>query len=177
MILDCARHSDSHERVGWIDSSWTNRSRALRQPASPPLRRLRSPTPPPRLAGSSPRCGSSSCSGSRCGGKQPPSNGNLCPSNGSRRGLTLGENGSRRRAHYSVRASFLARIDVPGDTLTGKFTLEAADGRVVKYAPRYKLAFTLLNEDSATGSAVLSWDAHTLLAGERKGLQKRRFYL
>ncbi|CAL1699248.1 unnamed protein product [Somion occarium] len=30
--------------------------------------------------------------------------------------------------------------------------------RVVKYSPRYRLAFTLLNEDSATGKAAISWD-------------------
>ncbi|GAA5861588.1 hypothetical protein JCM3774_002637 [Rhodotorula dairenensis] len=42
--------------------------------------------------------------------------------------------------------------------------VDAADGRAVKFSPRYKLAFTLLNENSATGGAVLSWDAPSLLA-------------
>lgn len=30
--------------------------------------------------------------------------------------------------------------------------------RVVKYSPRYRLAFTLLNEDASSGQAALSWD-------------------
>ncbi|KAI0346662.1 hypothetical protein BDW22DRAFT_1352823 [Trametopsis cervina] len=30
--------------------------------------------------------------------------------------------------------------------------------RVVKYSPRFRLAFSLLNEDAATGRAVFSWD-------------------
>ncbi|KAI0355923.1 hypothetical protein OH77DRAFT_1511316 [Trametes cingulata] len=30
--------------------------------------------------------------------------------------------------------------------------------RVMKYSPRYRLAFTLLNEDAASGSAVMAWD-------------------
>lgn len=37
------------------------------------------------------------------------------------------------------------------------------DGRVVKFSPQYKLAFTLLNEDSTLGSAILDWDAPTLI--------------
>lgn len=30
--------------------------------------------------------------------------------------------------------------------------------RVVQYAPRYRLAFTLLNEDAAAGQAIHGWD-------------------
>ena len=41
---------------------------------------------------------------------------------------------------------------------------EEADSRVVKYSPHIKLVFSLLNQDSAAGSAVLSWDAHELLS-------------
>lgn len=44
-------------------------------------------------------------------------------------------------------------------------TSDQADGRAVKFSPRYKLAFTLLNEDSAAGGAVLAWDAQSLLTG------------
>ncbi|CCM04395.1 uncharacterized protein FIBRA_06571 [Fibroporia radiculosa] len=36
--------------------------------------------------------------------------------------------------------------------------------RVAKYAPRYRLAFTLLNEDAASGTAALSWDVHASLS-------------
>lgn len=43
--------------------------------------------------------------------------------------------------------------------------IDEADGRAVKFSPRYKLAFTLLNEDSAAGGAVLAWDAQSLLTG------------
>jgi phosphatidylinositol glycan class S len=30
--------------------------------------------------------------------------------------------------------------------------------RVAQYSPRYRLAFTLLNEDGAAGRAISSWD-------------------
>ncbi|GAA6053086.1 hypothetical protein JCM3770_000377 [Rhodotorula araucariae] len=36
--------------------------------------------------------------------------------------------------------------------------------RVVKYSPHYKLVFSLLNQDSSAGSAVLTWEAHELLS-------------
>ncbi|GAA5989718.1 hypothetical protein JCM10908_000606 [Rhodotorula pacifica] len=49
-------------------------------------------------------------------------------------------------------------------SLSAASASDEADGRAVKFSPRYKLAFTLLNEDSAAGSAVLSWDAHSLLS-------------
>ncbi|KPV75322.1 uncharacterized protein RHOBADRAFT_14433, partial [Rhodotorula graminis WP1] len=38
------------------------------------------------------------------------------------------------------------------------------DSRVVKYSPHIKLVFSLLNQDSAAGGAVLSWNAHELLS-------------
>ncbi|GAA5909268.1 hypothetical protein JCM8208_005627 [Rhodotorula glutinis] len=41
---------------------------------------------------------------------------------------------------------------------------DEADSRVVKYSPHIKLVFSLLNQDSAAGGAVLSWDAHELLS-------------
>lgn len=41
---------------------------------------------------------------------------------------------------------------------------DKADSRVVKYSPHIKLVFSLLNQDSAADSAVLSWDAHELLS-------------
>ncbi|KZT07098.1 uncharacterized protein LAESUDRAFT_713904 [Laetiporus sulphureus 93-53] len=36
--------------------------------------------------------------------------------------------------------------------------------RVVSYAPRYRLAFTLLNEDAASDNAALSWDVRESLS-------------
>ncbi|GAA5958871.1 hypothetical protein JCM8115_000671 [Rhodotorula mucilaginosa] len=50
-------------------------------------------------------------------------------------------------------------------SLLASDTSDEADGRAVKFSPRYKLAFTLLNEDSAAGGAVLAWDAQSLLTG------------
>ncbi|KAI0806266.1 phosphatidylinositol-glycan biosynthesis class S protein-domain-containing protein [Irpex lacteus] len=47
------------------------------------------------------------------------------------------------------------------DTLTG-LLLPSTDSseslRVAKYSPTYRLAFSLLNEDAASGRAILSWD-------------------
>jgi hypothetical protein len=36
----------------------------------------------------------------------------------------------------------------------------------VQYSPRYRLAFTLLNEDAAAGQALVSWDAAGAIARE-----------
>lgn len=44
------------------------------------------------------------------------------------------------------------------------------DPRVAKFAPRYKLVFSLLNEDSTTGSALLEWEIQTLLNRELAAL-------
>jgi phosphatidylinositol glycan class S len=37
------------------------------------------------------------------------------------------------------------------------------DPRVVKFAPKYKLVFSLLNEDATTGEALYEWDAQGLI--------------
>ena len=37
---------------------------------------------------------------------------------------------------------------------------------VAKYSPRYRLAFTLLNEDAAAGRAIAGWDVELALARE-----------
>ena len=37
---------------------------------------------------------------------------------------------------------------------------------VAKYSPRYRLAFTLLNEDAAAGKAISGWDVEHALARE-----------
>lgn len=44
------------------------------------------------------------------------------------------------------------------------------DARVAKFAPRYKLVFSLLNEDSTTGSALLDWEIQMLLHRELTAL-------
>lgn len=38
--------------------------------------------------------------------------------------------------------------------------------RVAQYAPRYRLAFTLLNEDASAGQAVIGWDISSAVSGE-----------
>ncbi|GAA6027393.1 hypothetical protein JCM8097_007824 [Rhodosporidiobolus ruineniae] len=55
--------------------------------------------------------------------------------------------------------SWRERIRPGGEALAAA----QADPRVVKFSPHYKLVFSLLNEDSSSGSAVLSWDIDTLL--------------
>jgi hypothetical protein len=37
--------------------------------------------------------------------------------------------------------------------------------RVAQYAPRYRLAFTLLNEDASEGGSALSWDIAGAISG------------
>jgi len=39
------------------------------------------------------------------------------------------------------------------------------DRRVVQYSPRYRLAFSLLNEDAAVGGSVLRWNIQRGLKG------------
>ena len=36
--------------------------------------------------------------------------------------------------------------------------LSDGDYRAAQYAPHYRLAFSLLNEDAAAGSAILDWN-------------------
>ncbi|KAI0915936.1 hypothetical protein AcW1_009330 [Taiwanofungus camphoratus] len=53
-------------------------------------------------------------------------------------------------------------------TLLAPFlTLRSAqdqEGCIVKYAPRYRLAFTLLNEDAASGNAAIAWDVREAIS-------------
>lgn len=35
---------------------------------------------------------------------------------------------------------------------------------VAKYSPRYRLSFTLLNEDAAAGRAVVEWDVAKMIS-------------
>ena len=39
---------------------------------------------------------------------------------------------------------------------------------MVKYAPRYRLAFTLLNEDASSGNAAVTWDVEESLERESR---------
>lgn len=38
--------------------------------------------------------------------------------------------------------------------------------RVMTYSPRYRLAFSLLNEDAASGNAALAWDVDDVIESE-----------
>ena len=37
-------------------------------------------------------------------------------------------------------------------------TTDHQEYRVAQYSPRYRLAFTLLNEDAAAGKSAIGWD-------------------
>lgn len=37
-------------------------------------------------------------------------------------------------------------------------TTHEQDHRVAQYSPRYRLSFTLLNEDAAAGNSISGWD-------------------
>lgn len=42
---------------------------------------------------------------------------------------------------------------------------QSTELRVAQYAPRYRVAFTLLNEDAAYGGAVAGWEVEKAIAG------------
>ncbi|GJN89101.1 hypothetical protein Rhopal_002075-T1 [Rhodotorula paludigena] len=52
---------------------------------------------------------------------------------------------------------------IPLETAPSRQRSAELDSRVVKFSPHYKLIFSLLNQDSASGSAVLDWNANELL--------------
>ena len=55
------------------------------------------------------------------------------------------------------------------DTLTDLVVPKPDDSeslRVVKYSPKFRLAFSLLNEDAASGHAILSWDVKDAIERE-----------
>ncbi|KAI0078298.1 hypothetical protein K474DRAFT_1641640 [Panus rudis PR-1116 ss-1] len=78
-----------------------------------------------------------------------------------------GETGATLRGHQATftipnKSSFGSCKD-PADILSDLLAppthcVSGPSNRVVKYAPRYRLAFTLLNEDAASGNAAFSWD-------------------
>lgn len=49
---------------------------------------------------------------------------------------------------------------------TSGFQANSLQHLVAKYSPRYRLAFTLLNEDAAAGKAIAGWDVEHALARE-----------
>lgn len=57
-------------------------------------------------------------------------------------------------------AETVTKLLVPHALLTA-----SKEHRIVKYSPRYRLAFTLLNEDASSGQAALSWDVREAVEG------------
>ncbi|KAJ7126058.1 phosphatidylinositol-glycan biosynthesis class S protein-domain-containing protein [Mycena epipterygia] len=62
---------------------------------------------------------------------------------------------SQRQLTYPLRSGTLPIL---ADTLSFLLVPPADAHRVAQYSPRYRLAFTLLNEDAAAGRAISSWD-------------------
>ncbi|KAF7316382.1 GPI transamidase component PIG-S [Mycena indigotica] len=62
---------------------------------------------------------------------------------------------SERRLTFPLRKTTVPAL---ADTLTGLLVPRLNSHRVAHYAPRYRLAFTLLNEDAAAGDTINGWD-------------------
>ncbi|KAJ7266892.1 phosphatidylinositol-glycan biosynthesis class S protein-domain-containing protein [Mycena haematopus] len=62
---------------------------------------------------------------------------------------------SERHLAYPVRRETLPML---ADALSVLLVPPTDAHRVAQYSPRYRLAFTLLNEDAAAGSAISGWD-------------------
>jgi hypothetical protein len=45
------------------------------------------------------------------------------------------------------------------------YSSEVQDLRVAQYSPRYRLSFSLLNEDAAAGSVALGWEVKAAING------------
>ena len=46
----------------------------------------------------------------------------------------------------------------------------------MKYSPRYRLAFTLLNEDTASGNGALAWDVQKAIQSKTTNLPIARTF-
>jgi phosphatidylinositol glycan class S len=55
-------------------------------------------------------------------------------------------------------------VDVLSALLVPYYDLPDQEHRVAQYAPRYRLAFTLLNENAAAGKAAVSWDISSAIS-------------
>ncbi|KAI9065234.1 hypothetical protein FKP32DRAFT_1647900 [Trametes sanguinea] len=65
--------------------------------------------------------------------------------------------------------SILERLLAP----YGSPASSAQTQRVMKYSPRYRLAFTLLNEDAASGNAAMAWEVQGAIEGHIGPLLKK----
>ncbi|KAF7344519.1 GPI transamidase component PIG-S [Mycena sanguinolenta] len=68
---------------------------------------------------------------------------------------------SERHLAYPVRTETLPML---ADTLSALLVPPTDTHRVAPYSPRYRLAFTLLNEDAAAGRAISGWDISGAIA-------------
>ncbi|KAJ6595693.1 phosphatidylinositol-glycan biosynthesis class S protein-domain-containing protein [Mycena vulgaris] len=62
---------------------------------------------------------------------------------------------SNRQLTYPVRSGTLPML---ADALSSLLVPPVDEHRVAQYSPRYRLAFTLMNEDAAAGRAISGWD-------------------
>ncbi|KAF7318895.1 hypothetical protein HMN09_00225300 [Mycena chlorophos] len=65
-----------------------------------------------------------------------------------------------RRLQFPLRR---ATIPLLADALSDLLVPRLNSHRIAHYAPRYRLAFTLLNEDAVEGDAISSWDISTAI--------------
>lgn len=92
------------------------------------------------------------------------------------RGLAHSTRSSEDRYHVSLRSAFSGRglltrrtLEVPAhdlDLLEELLVPSSNDAyklRVVQYAPRYRLAFSLLNEDASVGGGLMGWDVEAAI--------------
>ncbi|KAJ6495282.1 phosphatidylinositol-glycan biosynthesis class S protein-domain-containing protein [Mycena sanguinolenta] len=68
---------------------------------------------------------------------------------------------SERRLAYPVRSETLPML---ADALSALLVPPTDTHRVAPYSPRYRLAFTLLNEDAVAGRAISGWDISGAIA-------------
>lgn len=62
------------------------------------------------------------------------------------------------KASWNNEALVSELTDTLGSLIAPYPTIHEQDHRVVQYSPRYRLSFTLLNEDAAAGNSVSGWD-------------------
>lgn len=62
----------------------------------------------------------------------------------------------------SLRSSLTIQLAAEG-LLTTLFSPQHSDNRAVQFASRYRLSFSLLNEDAASGNVVMGWNIEAAL--------------
>ena len=76
--------------------------------------------------------------------------------------LTIHVQGMQAQANP---ASSSELVDTLSSLLVPYSGLSDRDHRAAQYSPHYRLAFSLLNEDAAAGSAVLNWNIRGAIKG------------